>query len=267
MTRKLSQELPGKELKDWITAVLHLSADLKSDGEIDNIQWLEWKINLDSTGPGEFVNQQHFSHHVQLLRTLIPGPGFRDNTLLNQIAPSSTSEGKSAVCLSVCMSACLLHPSLCLYLSFTPTLCLVATVLGQLVYFEHREKWREQHVPANSHVSRLPASLLSHPPYSFPLSFPSFLVTTSSVRLPFPSYIALRLWLNLPWLPAQTCNDEWIFQVRGSLLHGVHVISLSLCGGYVGVARCEMENLKCGCITLKILVRVRGGWRNRKKKT
>lgn len=44
---------------------------------MDDVQWLERKINLDSTEPRESVNpdQQRFTHHVQLVRTLMPGGG------------------------------------------------------------------------------------------------------------------------------------------------------------------------------------------------
>lgn len=83
VTMKLSEHRPDKQLMDWIPAMLHLSVTLKHDGKMDNIQWLECKINFNSTELREFVNpdSQHFSHHIQLERTLKQGPGFRDNTL------------------------------------------------------------------------------------------------------------------------------------------------------------------------------------------
>lgn len=98
-------------------------------------------------------------------------------------------------------------------------------------------------------------------------------VISPSIILPFPSFRALRLWLNFcPGCQFSTVMMRGYFRVeRGcSPLHGEHVISLSLYDRRIWVAqwlaRCEIENLQCWCITLKICVRVRGGERNRKKK-
>lgn len=43
VTVKLSKERPDKQLMDWMTATLHLSAQLKSNGKMDDVQRLEWR--------------------------------------------------------------------------------------------------------------------------------------------------------------------------------------------------------------------------------
>lgn len=119
----------------------------------------------------------------------------------------------------------------------------------------------------NSDVSCLPASLFSRPlRWLFSsLSSASFPVISPSTVLPSPSFLASRVWLNLcPGCQLSTVMMRGCFRLgRGrSPLRGEHVISLSLYDGRDGMAqwlaRCEMENLQCWCITLKICVRVRG---------
>lgn len=96
----------------------------------------------------------HFSHHVQLLRTVVCGGACsRDNILTRfKRRPSHTSDGKGCLCLTVCMSHS--YPSLCLHLfSLSEILALVS--LSVL------EKAEEQAVPEKQekHVSCLHACL------------------------------------------------------------------------------------------------------------
>lgn len=131
----------------------------------------------------------------------------------------------------------------------------------------------------NSHVSCLPACLFSCLLCSSfsSLSFASFLVispsASPSIILHFPSFLALRLWLNLcPACQLNTVMIKGYFKLERccSPLHGEHVISLSLYGRRVGMAqwlaRCEMENLQCWCITLEMCVRARERWRTGEEK-
>lgn len=134
------------------------------------------------------------------------------NTLLNQMGPSGTSEGKSSVCLTVYMSP--------LSLSLSPPLVLAFRILGfdELVYFEHGGEAEGTGCACeaeNSHVSRLPASLLvisllllHFPPRHLSLhhsSFPIILCIEALIQF-------------LCGLPAPCCNDEGIFQVGKRLL-------------------------------------------------
>lgn len=86
---------------DWMAARLHLSTQLKGDGKMDNVAGVQDKVGWHRA---EGICQP-WSYSILVIKSNCRGHSYRDqvleiilsNTLLNQMGPSGTSEGKSSV--------------------------------------------------------------------------------------------------------------------------------------------------------------------------
>lgn len=192
-----------------------MSTQLKGDGKMDNVAGVQVKVGWHRA---EGICQP-WSNSILVIKSNWRGHSYRDqvleiilsNTLLNQMGPSGTSEGKSSVCPQVSLIPRSVSASL--FFSEVDTVLWPACLLLT---------WRE--MEGTGCACKAENSRVSPYLYFLVLSVHHLALSLShchlSLHLSSFSIIPCieGLIKSLSWLQAQHCNDDGVFQVGKRLL-------------------------------------------------